>query len=205
MRFHTWLYVGKVHIPANPTDERQPRGRVCGCQVPVQCCFASTVTIRTIRDGEPRTATSIFTQLLLWSACLSCFSFFFFFFNRDRLCVCGGGGGVIFLAHQLGQSYKQAWRSLAWETPDQHTALAFINSAWTKRSELYWTKPAWLPFGKPRPPFKSPELRHFQGHCSGAVWESRWTSWAVRPNEPSGFRGRKELLNRASALVTTSP
>ena len=27
---------------------------------------------------------------------------------------------------------------------------------------------------------------------SGAVgqWESRWTSWAVRPNEPSGFRGR---------------
>ena len=41
--------------------------------------------------------------------------------------------------------------------------------------------------------------------CSGAVWESRWTSWAVRPNEPSGFRGRKELLNRASALVTTCP
>ena len=31
-------------------------------------------------------------------------------------------------------------------------------------------------------------------------------SWAVRPNdEPSGFRGRKELLNRASALVTTCP
>ena len=33
--------------------------------------------------------------------------------------------------------------------------------------------------------------------------ESRWASWAVRPNEPSGFRGRKDLLNRASALVTT--
>ena len=30
-------------------------------------------------------------------------------------------------------------------------------------------------------------------------------SWAVRPNEPSGFRGRKELLNRASALVTACP
>ena len=27
----------------------------------------------------------------------------------------------------------------------------------------------------------------------------------VRPNEPSGFRERKELLNRASALVTTCP
>ena len=40
-------------------------------------------------------------------------------------------------------------------------------------------------------------------HSSGAVWESRWTSWAVRPNEPSGFRGYKDLLHRASALVTT--
>ena len=45
----------------------------------------------------------------------------------------------------------------------------------------------------------------FLFHSSGAVWESRWTSWAVRPNEPSGFRGRKDLLNRASALVTTCP
>ena len=42
-------------------------------------------------------------------------------------------------------------------------------------------------------------------HSSGAVWESRWPSWAVRPNEPSGFLGRKELLNHASALVTTCP
>ena len=42
-------------------------------------------------------------------------------------------------------------------------------------------------------------------HSSGAVWESRRTSWAVCPNKPSGFRGRKELLNRASALVTTCP
>ena len=42
-------------------------------------------------------------------------------------------------------------------------------------------------------------------HSSEAVWESRWTSWAVRPNKPSGFRGRKDLLNRALALVTTCP
>ena len=42
-------------------------------------------------------------------------------------------------------------------------------------------------------------------HSSGAVWESRWPFWAVRPKEPSGFRGRKDLLNRASALVTTCP
>ena len=42
-------------------------------------------------------------------------------------------------------------------------------------------------------------------HSSGAVWELRWPSWAVRPNKPSGFRGRKELLNRATVLVTTCP
>ena len=36
-----------------------------GVAVQVQCCFTSTETIlRTIRAGEPRTATSIFTQLL---------------------------------------------------------------------------------------------------------------------------------------------
>ena len=42
-------------------------------------------------------------------------------------------------------------------------------------------------------------------HSSGAVWESRWPSWPVRPNEPSGFRGRKAILNHASALVTACP
>ena len=30
----------------------------------VQCCFSSTKTVGTIRDGEPRTTTSTFTQLL---------------------------------------------------------------------------------------------------------------------------------------------
>ena len=42
-------------------------------------------------------------------------------------------------------------------------------------------------------------------HSSGAVWKSRWPSWAVRPNEPYGFRGRKATLNHASALVSTCP
>ena len=32
--------------------------------IQAQCCFTSTGTIRTIRDGVPRTATSTFTQLL---------------------------------------------------------------------------------------------------------------------------------------------
>ena len=38
-------------------------------------------------------------------------------------------------------------------------------------------------------------------HCIvQELWESRWRSWAVRPNEPSGFRGRKELLHRGHNL-----
>ena len=32
--------------------------------VVVQCCFTFKETLRTIRDREPRTSTSIFTQLL---------------------------------------------------------------------------------------------------------------------------------------------
>ena len=35
--------------------------------------------------------------------------------------------------------------------------------------------------------------------------KSRLPSWAVRPNEPSGFRGRKAILNHAHALVSAYP
>ena len=35
--------------------------------------------------------------------------------------------------------------------------------------------------------------------------ESRWPSWAVRPNEPYGFRGRKAILNHAHPLVSACP
>ena len=37
------------------------------------------------------------------------------------------------------------------------------------------------------------------------VCESRWPSWAVRPNKPSGFCGCKAIVNNASALVTACP
>ena len=40
---------------------------------------------------------------------------------------------------------------------------------------------------------------HFYDSIVQELCESR----GGRPNEPSGFRGRKELLNRALALVTT--
>ena len=53
--------------------------------------------------------------------------------------------------------------------------------------------------------YKSKDISMPSAHSSGAVWESRWPSWAVRPNEPSGFRGRKDLLNHASALVSVCP
>ena len=52
---------------------------------------------------------------------------------------------------------------------------------------------------------KCPPTAPLAVHSSGAVWESRWPSWAVRPNEPSGFRGRKATLNHASALVSACP
>ena len=42
-------------------------------------------------------------------------------------------------------------------------------------------------------------------HSSEAMWESRWPSWAVRPNEPSGFHGHKAILNHALALVSACP
>ena len=48
-------------------------------------------------------------------------------------------------------------------------------------------------------------LTYWKSHSSGAVWELRWPSCALRPNELSGFRGRKELLNHASALVSACP
>ena len=35
--------------------------------VQVQCCFTSTETVPTIRDGEPRTVTSTFTLQLMSS------------------------------------------------------------------------------------------------------------------------------------------
>ena len=43
------------------------------------------------------------------------------------------------------------------------------------------------------------------GHSSGAVCESRWPSWAARPNEPYGFRGRKAIWNHAHTLVSACP
>ena len=53
--------------------------------------------------------------------------------------------------------------------------------------------------------YMSPALASSVIQSSGAVSKSRWPSWVFRPNEPYGFRGRKAILNRASALVTICP
>ncbi len=47
-------------------------------------------------------------------------------------------------------------------------------------------------------------LTYIGDQSSGAVRESRWPSWAFRPNEPYGFRGRKDLLNHAHACLSLS-
>ena len=41
--------------------------------------------------------------------------------------------------------------------------------------------------------------------CESRGGRPGWPSWAGRPNEPSGFRGRKAILNHASALVSACP
>ena len=45
-------------------------------------------------------------------------------------------------------------------------------------------------------------LGQSQSQSSGAVWKSRWLSWAFRPNKPYGFHGRKAILNHAHTLVS---
>ena len=74
-----------------------------------------------------------------------------------------------------------------------------VESLWGKRRSSPWNPlfhPPWVHVAL-RPQKRDPS--------SGAVWESRCPSWAVRPNEPSGFRGRKAILNHASALVSACP
>ena len=41
--------------------------------------------------------------------------------------------------------------------------------------------------------------------CDPLVVQELWPSWAVCPNEPSGFCGRKAILNHALALVSACP
>ena len=104
-----------------------------------------------------------------------------------------------------------------WKLADDHTIihcifiLSRINFCWTPSLPRPVKFPVWKmhTYTPPNSIFDGPITNLLSilsiFHSSKAVWESRWPSWAVRPNEPSGFRGRKAILNRASALVTTCP
>ena len=94
--------------------------------------------------------------------------------------------------------FKLSWIELHWTTTLKDRKLSWGGID----PQFVCLPPRLRPSQAPIQPLNQSDAQH---HSSGAVWESRWTSWAVRPNEPSGFRGRKDLLHRASALVTTCP
>ena len=50
-------------LPGIALEQTHCAALACDSAVSVLCCFTSTETLRLIRDGEPRTATSTFTQL----------------------------------------------------------------------------------------------------------------------------------------------
>ena len=59
---------------------------------------------------------------------------------------------------------------------------------------------------KKKSSFKSKVRDHAnRAQSSGAVWKSRWPSWAPVPNKPYGFCGRKATLNNNRASFKTSP
>ena len=147
------------------------------------------------------------------------------------MCVCVGGGGelqsavmsLFWVTFQRIKLFRRLFCRLiaSWKMGLPQTLILPVLSYWcmayTKsapRRQQFIVAPA---MSQPNRAVSTPLRRMFKTrykrlqsviqnhHSSGAVWESRWTSWAVRPNEPSGFRGRKDLLNRASALVTTCP
>ena len=70
-RLHTPRLSGlhEAHCPTTAccvhcADIQSTQSLRCGLLPNIQCCFTSTETVRTIRDGEPRTSASTFTQLL---------------------------------------------------------------------------------------------------------------------------------------------
>ena len=84
----------------------------------VQCCFTSTETVPTIRDGEPRTATSTFTQLLTSVVLISVL----LHLHRDRTIrtIRDGGaqdGHLDFHTQLLSSERPYSERRLIW--PDQ--------------------------------------------------------------------------------------
>ena len=95
------------------------------------------------------------------------------------MCVCVGGGGGCNLVIVCGQGHDPLTFSFLWS----FLCFDWVGVLWPQLSKV----------------LKLVRWANSIRDSSGAV------SWAVCPNEPSGFRGRKNLLNRASALVITCP
>ena len=132
--------------------------------------------------------------------------------------VLGDPGGVALLVALLllrlwfADTVLWLCRSLPTETLKWLSSLPILmqkSFRWWQCSDSYLTSLPLPHLHTPSPHPFSPSLisrrflwtlstmfTYFAGspHSSGAVWEtSRWPSWAVRPNEPSGFRGRVKL------------
>ena len=136
---------------------------------------------------------------------------FHIFMNVNKLCLNQSLGGNVL--NRIGLRERPANEPATGDTSVVKAfALCLHNYVWTRlllnrHAQCTWNGLGALATGSTRHDFsfKGAVYCSQDSHSSGAVWESRWTSWAVRPNEPSGFRGRKELLNYASALVTACP
>ena len=71
-------------LPSPPSFPLSPSPSALSLDHPacfVQCCFTSTETVLTVRDREPRTSTSTFTQLL--TSGLPCSSSMLHYVHRD--------------------------------------------------------------------------------------------------------------------------
>ena len=116
----------------------------------------------------------------------------------------------------LASNIVLTWNSMIINQLRQHESHAAINKIQSpthhanviqthgKFKTMLFVRTKHAYFGDNNPLYQATKW-YLKNQSSGAVWELRWTSWAVCPNEPSGFRGRKDLLNRTSVLVTTCP
>ena len=82
----------------------------------VQCCFMSTETIRLIRNGEPRTATSTFTQLLSSDLVRCYFASIYRFVRSASLsgwsCLTPGDTWISYKSHFRTEAHPQMVRCM---------------------------------------------------------------------------------------------
>ena len=116
--------------------------------------------------------------------------------NRNRQTLQLGHLHLIFMNDGVMYVY---WCAHGWHVTLSQNQRNWLN---TCRNSVFGYTPSW------------PECIHtyichtnavYRCRSSGAVWGPRWPSWAVRPSEPRGFRGRKAILYNAHALVSACP